>query len=266
MKFSVLASGSSGNSIYVESCDGREKVLVDAGLNGKKLAEAMAQIGRCPSQLTGILVSHEHRDHAGGVGVVARRYGIPIYANAGTWIGMDGVIGEIDSDLKFEFRTGDVQGLGSSGFEVESFGVSHDAREAMFFTFHSGGKKLAIVTDTGYVSERVKHVIDNADAFVFECNHDVNMLRSGTYPWHLQQRILGDKGHVSNEDAGITLSEVIGAATRKVFMAHLSRENNYPELARMTLEQTLLSRECPVGSQFFLYDTYPNRATDLIEI
>jgi len=262
MKFSVLASGSGGNAIYVEF--GEQRFLVDAGLNGKKTQELLAQIGRDPAELTGIFISHEHRDHTIGAGVLARRYGIPIYANANTWNGMNGVIGEVAADLKFELPTGTVRSFGA--LDVESFGVSHDAREAMFFAFHADGKKLAIITDTGYVSDRVKGIIDNSDAFVFECNHDVNLLRMGRYPWHLQQRILGDRGHVSNEDAALALSEVVGVQTKKIFMAHLSQENNYQELARMTVEQVLLARECPVGEQFFLYDTYQDKATDLVVV
>ncbi len=262
MKMSVIASGSSGNAIYVESENSR--ILIDAGLNGKKLTEHFAKIDRNPADLTAILVSHEHRDHVAGVGVLARKHQIPIYANANTWQGMDQIVGKIPTDLKFEFPTSTKVMIG--GLEIESFGVSHDSREAMFFSVYEQDSKLSVITDTGYVSDRMKGVIDNSDTFVFECNHDVNLLRMGRYPWYLQQRILGDRGHVSNEDAAIAMSEVIGSQTKRIYMAHLSKENNYKELARMTVEQMLQSADCPVGKQFFIYDTFPDKPTELVEV
>lgn len=262
MKLSVLASGSSGNAIYIENKENR--FLVDVGLTGKKTEELMKQIGKSPKDLTGIFISHEHRDHVSGAGVLARKYKIPIYANAKTWEGMNSIIGEISSELKFEFPTGAIQTFG--GLEIESFGVSHDSREAMFFVFHQAGKKVSLLTDTGYVSDRMKGVIRNSDIYVFECNHDVNMLRMGGYPWKLQQRILSDRGHVSNSDAAYALSEVIGEQTKRIYMAHLSRENNYKELARMTVEQILQQQNCSIGHQFFLHDTDPDTPTELVQV
>jgi phosphoribosyl 1,2-cyclic phosphodiesterase len=262
MKLSVLASGSSGNAIYIENNE--SKFLVDVGLTGKKTEELLKIIGRSPKDLTGIFISHEHRDHVSGAGILARKYKIPVYANAKTWEGMNKIVGEIPTELKFEFPTGTIQTFG--GLDIESFGVSHDSREAMFFVFHQEGKKISLITDTGYVSDRMKGVISNSDTFVFECNHDVNMLRMGGYPWNLQQRILSDRGHVSNSDAAYAMSEAIGENTKRIYMAHLSRENNYKELARMTVEQILKQQNCSVGQQFFLYDTDPDKPTELVEV
>ncbi|MBR2681449.1 MAG: MBL fold metallo-hydrolase, partial [Exiguobacterium sp.] len=147
--------------------------------------------------------------------------------------------------------------------DVESFGVSHDAAEPMFYVFHYGGKKLALLTDTGYVSERIKKTIENADVFVFESNHDVGMLRMGRYPWSVKRRILSDVGHISNEEAGLALADVIGERTKQVYLAHLSQDNNMKELARMTVAQILEQRGLAVGARFHLYDTDPRRATAL---
>ena len=172
LKFSVLASGSTGNAIYVES--DKHSFLVDAGLSGKQVENLLQQIDRNPSQLDGILVTHEHSDHIKGVGILARKYQLPVYANRKTWEAMEGLIGHVPSELKFEFPLESVRSFG--GLDIESFGVSHDAAEPMFYVFHKGEKKLVIITDTGYVSSRMTGIIKNADYYIFECNHDVEML------------------------------------------------------------------------------------------
>jgi phosphoribosyl 1,2-cyclic phosphodiesterase len=262
LHFSVLASGSTGNAIYVEA-DG-QSFIVDAGLSGKQMEALIKQIDRSLGNLSGILVTHEHSDHIKGVGIVARKYGLPIYANEKTWQAMNGLIGEVPLDQKFTFDMETVKSFGS--LDIESFGVSHDAAEPMFYIFHHEGKKLALITDTGYVSDRMKGIIKNADAFVFESNHDVQMLRMGRYPWNIKRRILGDFGHVSNEDAALAMSEVAGDNTKSIYLAHLSQDNNIKDLARMSVSQTLESRGILVGEQFSLYDTDPKVPTPLTAV
>ncbi|MGD6858209.1 MBL fold metallo-hydrolase [Bacillus infantis] len=262
LHFSVLASGSTGNAIYVEA-DG-QSFIVDAGLSGKQMEALIKQIDRSLGNLSGILVTHEHSDHIKGVGIVARKYGLPIYANEKTWQAMNGLIGEVPLDQKFTFDMETVKSFGS--LDIESFGVSHDAAEPMFYIFHHQGKKLALITDTGYVSDRMKGIIKNADAFVFESNHDVQMLRMGRYPWNIKRRILGDFGHVSNEDAALAMSEVAGDNTKSIYLAHLSQDNNIKDLARMSVSQTLESRGILVGEQFSLYDTDPKAPTPLTAV
>ncbi|WJQ10629.1 MBL fold metallo-hydrolase [Geobacillus stearothermophilus] len=259
MRFSVLASGSTGNAFYVET--DRQRLLVDAGLSGRQLEQLFAEIGRHPKQLDGLLVTHEHSDHIKGLGVLARKYRLPVYANEKTWRAMEQAVGDIPAEQKFVFPLGAVRTFGD--VDVESFGVSHDAAEPMFYVFHYGGKKLALLTDTGYVSERIKKTIENADVFVFESNHDVGMLRMGRYPWSVKRRILSDVGHISNEEAGLALADVIGERTKQVYLAHLSQDNNMKELARMTVAQMLEQRGLAVGARFRLYDTDPRRATAL---
>lgn len=262
MHFSVLASGSTGNAFFVET--GEHSFLVDAGLSGKALEALFKEIDRDMSKLSGILVTHEHSDHIKGLGVVARKYKLPIYANSNTWQAMERSIGEISLEQKFTFEMEQVQSFGS--LDIQSFGVSHDAAEPMFYVFHEGDKKLALITDTGYVSNRMKGIIENADCYVFESNHDVSMLRMGKYPWSIKRRILSDVGHVSNEDAAIAMSEVVGDRTKRIYLAHLSLDNNMKDIARMSVEQTLQTKGIVAGEQFTLYDTDPKKPTELVSV
>lgn len=258
MRFSVLASGSTGNAFYIEH--GETKLLVDAGLSGRKIDQLFSQIGVNPEQLSGILVTHEHNDHIQGLGVMARKYDLPIYANEKTWQAMEKNIGKIKTEQKFHFEADSVQSLGS--IEAESFSVSHDAADPMFFNFRANDTKVTLLTDLGYVSEKIKQKIAGANAYVFESNHDVSMLQMSAYPWNVKRRILGDYGHVSNEDCGLALSEVITADTERIYLAHLSKENNMKELANMSVDQVLRER----GIEIPLYDTDPEEATPLYEV
>lgn len=262
MHFSVLASGSTGNAFYVETEE--QAFLVDAGLSGKQMEALFSGIGRDMSKLSGILVTHEHSDHIKGLGVVARKHKLPIYANEKTWKAMERSIGEIPLEQKFTFDMEQVKMFGS--LDIESFGVSHDAAEPMFYVFHHAGKKLVLITDTGYVSDRMKGIISNADAYIFESNHDVGMLRMGRYPWSVKRRILSDVGHVCNEDAAIAMSEVAGDKTKRIYLAHLSLDNNMKDLARMSVEQTLQTRGIMIGEQLSLYDTDPKKPTELARV
>ncbi|WP_419882563.1 MBL fold metallo-hydrolase [Peribacillus sp. B-H-3] len=262
MHFSVLASGSTGNAFFVETED--QSFLVDAGLSGKAMEGLFSEIGRDMSKLSGILVTHEHSDHIKGLGVVARKHNLPIYANKKTWDAMERSIGAIPLEQKFSFEMEQVKTFGS--LDIQSFGVSHDAAEPMFYVFHQGEKKLVLITDTGYVSDRVKGIISNADAYIFESNHDVSMLRMGRYPWSIKRRILSDVGHVSNEDAALAMSDVAGDRTKRIYLAHLSLDNNMKDLARMSVEQTLQTQGIVIGEQFSLYDTDPKKPTELVHL
>lgn len=258
LQFSVLASGSTGNAFFIEA--GETKLLVDAGLSGKQIEKQFAHIERNIEEVTGILVTHEHSDHIKGLGVLARRYNLPIYANKKTWEEMAPKIGKITTDQKFHFEANELQIFGE--LEVESFSVSHDAIDPMFFAFHHNNQKVVLATDLGYVSERIKKTIEGADAYIFEANHDVNMLQMSHYPWGVKQRILGDSGHISNEDSGLALSEIISNETERIYLAHLSQDNNMKDLARMSVDQVLQERGIKLG----LFDTDPIRPTELFKI
>ncbi|AXI11022.1 MBL fold metallo-hydrolase [Oceanobacillus sp. 143] len=258
LRFSVLASGSTGNAFYIESDE--ERFLVDAGLSGKQMDNLFSKIHVDPSTLSGILVTHEHSDHIKGLGIIARKYNLPIYANERTWKAMENSIGKLTLDQKFVFGMEEVKSFGD--MEIESFGVSHDAAEPMFYTFRHSGKKVALVTDLGYVSERIKKTVEDADAYIFEANHDVEMLRMGRYPWSVKRRILGDSGHVSNEDSGLALSEIISNRTKRIYLAHLSLDNNMKDLARLSVDGVLKER----GIGIDLFDTDPKEPTALYEV
>jgi len=262
MRFSVLASGSTGNAVYVENDE--HAFLVDVGLSGKKMEELFAKIDREMKNLTGLLVTHEHSDHIKGLGIIARKYKVPIYANEKTWQAMDGLIGDIPTDLRFQFDMEQTKSFGS--LSIESFAVSHDAADPMFYVFHENERKLAVITDTGYVSDRMKGIIRGADSFVFESNHDVGMLQMGKYPWNIKRRILSDVGHVSNEDAAVAMSEVVFEKPTQIYLSHLSKDNNMKELARLSVTQTLQSCGILAGEYVHLHDTDAYEPTKLVKV
>ncbi|WP_039044065.1 MBL fold metallo-hydrolase [Sporosarcina sp. ZBG7A] len=262
MRFSILASGSTGNSIYIENDSGA--YLVDAGLTAKRIEAQLAKIGRSMKNVNAIFVTHEHSDHIKGVGVLARKHGVPIYANQKTWQAMDGLVGDISLEQRFQFDMETVHSFGS--ISIESFAVSHDSVDPMFYVFHEDDRKLAIITDTGYVSDRMKGIIKSADSFVFESNHDIGMLQMGRYPWSVKRRILSDVGHVSNEDAAIAMNDVIEQKETQIYLSHLSRDNNMKDLARMSVEQTLQTCGIIAGEFVHLHDTDAEEPTELITV
>ncbi|SDC42019.1 Phosphoribosyl 1,2-cyclic phosphodiesterase [Pelagirhabdus alkalitolerans] len=262
LRFSVLASGSTGNAFYIET--EKERILVDAGLSGKQIDRLMHETGIDPTTLSRILVTHEHSDHIKGLGIIARKYQLPIYANSKTWQAMDGSLGKLTLDQKFTFERDTTETF--SDLDVESFGVSHDAADPMFFTFHHEGKKVALVTDLGYVSERIKKTVENADALIFEANHDVSMLQMGRYPWNVKRRILGDYGHVSNDDCAIALEDIIGDETKRIYLAHLSKDNNMKDIARMSVEQHLSAKDFGINHGLTIHDTDPASPTSLYHV
>ncbi|MBN6187267.1 MBL fold metallo-hydrolase [Aneurinibacillus sp. BA2021] len=262
MKFSVLASGSTGNSFFIESKN--SKVLVDAGLSGKQVEKLLSEAGVSAQDLDAILITHEHSDHIKGVGVLARRYQLPVYANSKTWEQLDRQLGTIAEDQRLIMEVGDTVEFGD--MKVESYGISHDAAEPMAFCFYEDDAKVSLTTDLGYVSQRIKDTIRGSDAYIFESNHDVEMLRMGSYPWNTKRRILSDVGHLSNETAGEALGDILAGKGEKVYLAHLSKENNMTELARLTVKNILQEYGFEDGSDVELMDTSPIRPTAVQEI
>lgn len=262
--YSILASGSTGNSFYLETP--KKKILVDAGLTGKKITSLLAEIDRKPEDLDAIFITHEHSDHIKGVGVLARKYHLDVYANEKTWQILDerNMIGKIDVSQKHVFERDKMITFGD--IDIESFGVSHDANDPQFYRFMKDNKSFVMLTDTGYVSDRMSGIIENADAYLIESNHDIEILRSGSYPWSLKQRILSDKGHLSNEDGAGAMIRSMGNKTKKIYLGHLSKENNIKELAHMTMENQLAKADLPVGSAFKVLDTSPDSACPLTSI
>ncbi|HEL9644881.1 TPA: MBL fold metallo-hydrolase [Streptococcus suis] len=261
-QYSILASGSSGNCFYLETP--KKKILVDAGLSGKKITSLLAEIDRKPEDIDAILVTHEHSDHIHGIGVLARKYGMDIYANELTWQAMDSKLGKIDVAQKHIFELGATKTFGD--LDIESFGVSHDAASPQFYRFMKDDKSFVMLTDTGYVSDRMVGIVANADAYLIESNHDVEILRAGSYSWNLKQRILSDKGHLCNEDGADAMIRSLGNRTKKIYLGHLSKENNIKELAHMTMVNQLAQADLAVGTDFQVYDTSPDSATQLTRI
>ena len=260
---SLLASGSSGNATYIETP--QRKILVDCGLTGKAIAVQMEKIGRSVADIDTILVTHEHVDHIKGIGVLARKYGMDIYANEKTWKAMENKnIGVIKQEQKHLFEPGITKTFGD--IDIVSFSVSHDAASPQFYAFQKDQKQFVMLTDTGYVSEKLRKLLYNADAYLMESNHDVDMLRMGNYAWHLKQRILSDKGHLSNEDGALAMCEMLGDKTKRIYLGHLSQDNNLKELAYQTAESILLQHDCGIHDTFEVYHTDPYEPTELFRV
>ncbi|PZE19057.1 MBL fold metallo-hydrolase [Paenibacillus xerothermodurans] len=257
IRFSVLASGSTGNAMVVATED--TKVLVDAGLSAKKVDSLLKEKDISAADLDAILVTHEHADHIKGLGAIARKYDLPVYANEKTWDALDKQIGDIAEDKRCVMQTGEARDFGT--LRVESYGISHDAAEPVGYCFYNEDQKLSLATDLGYMSEKVKEQIRDSDVMVLESNHDIEMLRVGRYPWNIKRRILSDLGHLSNEAAGIGLCDVMTSRTKRVYLAHLSRDHNMMDLARLTVNNMVEERLCEDDHRAELMDTYYDRAT-----
>lgn len=224
MRFTSLGSGSSGNGLVVES--GTTRVMMDCGFSLADTKARLERVGLSPSDITGVVVTHEHDDHMGGVARFARRYAIPVYLTRGTgqWLPPDfpAVLANyIDSHEPFE-----VQDLA-----VEPFPVPHDAREPVQYVFSDGNVRLGVVTDLGTITQHVVEKLSHCHALVIECNHDLDMLMEGPYPVSLKQRVAGRFGHLCNADAGHLVAALESASLRHLIAAHLSQQNNKPELA-----------------------------------
>ncbi|GMX67387.1 metallohydrolase [Paenibacillus elgii] len=258
IRFCVLGSGSTGNATVVATEEG--KVLIDAGLSAKKIDQLLKERGMSASELDAIVVTHEHADHIKGLGAVARKYDLPVYANEKTWAELDRQIGEIAEEKRCVMKTGEMLEFGS--LQVESYGISHDAAEPVGYCFYHEEEKLSVATDLGYMSSKVKEKIQDSDVLVLESNHDIEMLRMGRYPWNIKRRILSDVGHLSNEAAGIGLVDVMTAKTKRVYLAHLSRDHNLMDLARLTVNSMVEERLAPDDHRAKLMDTYHDRSTE----
>jgi phosphoribosyl 1,2-cyclic phosphodiesterase len=262
MEICVLYSGSSGNSLLVRSEDAA--VLVDAGLSGKAIVSALDEAGTDPRELDGILITHEHIDHIKGAGIISRRFDLPIYTNCATWETAESLLGRIAEENKKYLEPGDCLELGS--LKIEPFSVSHDAADPVGFSFTEGEFRFGMATDLGCPTEVVKKNLVNADCILLEANHDVEMLQVGSYPWSVKKRISSEYGHLSNDAAGCFLSELIGGKTEHVFLGHLSRENNFPELAYLTVANLLLEAGIRPKDHLDLTVTYRDRVSKPIKL
>ncbi|MBR1740302.1 MAG: MBL fold metallo-hydrolase [Lachnospiraceae bacterium] len=229
MKVCSIASGSSGNCIYVG--EGRDHVLIDAGISRKRIVDGLHAIGVEPEELSGILVTHEHVDHMKGIPMMAKMFGTPVFATGGTLDEL--LLKDKNQDMKREnlYQVYSDEPIAIGRFHITPFSMSHDAAEPVCYTVETAGKKVGIATDLGVYDESTIHHLSGSDCLFLEANHDISMLEAGSYPYQLKCRILGSRGHLSNEAAGQLLCKLWHKRLKYVFLAHLSKENNYPGLA-----------------------------------
>ncbi len=249
MDLCSIASGSSGNCIYAGTDS--TSILVDVGVSGKRITSSLAEIDRKGEEIDGILVTHEHSDHIQGLGVLARKFHIPVYGTRGTinYILGCGKLGKLDESLFHVINTD--EGFTIGDMDIMPFRISHDAAEPCGYRLSDGKSSLAVATDMGEYDEYTVEHLRGLDAVLLESNHDVNMLEVGPYPYPLKRRILGKRGHLSNEVAGHLLCEVLHDQMKKVFLGHLSKENNYEALALATVRSEVTLGDTPYTADDF---------------
>ncbi|WP_125154142.1 MBL fold metallo-hydrolase [Clostridium rectalis] len=248
MFFYSLYSGSSGNSVLVSS--EKTKILIDAGLPGKSIEKALHTIDQKPTEIDAIFVTHEHTDHIKGVGVLSRKYDIPIYTDSLTWEAMLPKIGKLkEHNIKIiENNYSNVKDL-----DIISYNIPHDAVSPHGYSICNNKKKFCLATDLGYFTEEIQSILKDADAILLESNHDEEMLKFGPYPYVLKRRILSDMGHLSNEACGKAILSILNSYKKKIMLGHLSKTNNYPDLAYQTVLSLLTENEVKLNEDIELF-------------
>ena len=265
MRFCSIASGSSGNCIYVGSEN--THVLVDTGISGKKMEAGLNSLDLTGRDLDGILITHEHSDHIKGLGVISRKYGIPIYTTGGTVDAMvrTNALGKIPDEIFHEIKEDESFEIGD--LTVKPFSIPHDAAQPVGYRLECEGHSVGIATDLGKYNDYIIENLQNLDALLLEANHDIRMLQVGRYPYYLKQRILGDRGHLSNELSGQLLCDILHDNLKHIMLGHLSKENNYARLAYETvkLEVTLADNEYK-GEDLNMFVASRESVSDIINV
>ena len=235
-KFCSLYSGSTGNSLFVETDN--TKVLVDTGESCKKIVEGLSSINVSADEIDAIIITHEHIDHVKSLGTISKKFNIPVYANTETWDAMPTQRDKIETHniktfkIKEPFEIGDLR--------IKPFSIPHDAANPCGFNICHNNKKISIATDLGHMNSEILTNLENSSFILLESNYDTNILKCSPYPYQLKMRISGPNGHLSNDMAGKTISTLISTGLNQVMLGHLSKENNFPELAYKTVVETLL--------------------------
>lgn len=265
MRLCSIASGSSGNCVYVGS--DATHLLMDAGISGKRTEAGLKELGLKMSEIDAVFITHEHADHISGLGVLARKYGVPIYGTRGTIeaIKQTHSLGPIDDSL-FQYIKADEK-CRVKDMTVYPIRTSHDAAESVAYRIVHDKQKAAVITDLGCYNDYTAECLKGLDLLYLEANHDIHMLQVGSYPYYLKQRILGERGHLSNEAAGKLLGRVLHDGMQAVVLGHLSQDNNLPELAYETVRVEVTMSDTPFrGDDFPLYIAKRNEVSQMIEI
>lgn len=233
MRFASLGSGSEGNALLVEA--GATRVLADCGFNLAETVARLARLGIVPEMIDAVLITHEHDDHVGGAARFARKYKIPLWLTYGTLQAAGRGVGSVETVRVFDCH----QRITVGDLEIEPYTVPHDAREPSQFVFSDGQSRIGLLTDAGSLTAHMQEVLSGLDALVLECNHDREMLWEGAYPQRLKERIAGRFGHLANDTAAELLSLIDCSRLKHLVAAHLSKQNNTPELARAALSKAL---------------------------
>ena len=236
LNFCSLYSGSSGNSLFVES--NNTKLLIDCGTSAKKIETALDSINIDITDIDAILVTHEHSDHIQGLGTISKKYNIPVFANNETWNAMQSQKAKIACDNQKIFENDTEFQIGN--LQIFPFSTPHDAANPCGFNICNGNKKISIATDLGHIDEKMLNNLKHSNFMLLEANYDPEVLKVSKYPYLLKQRIAGPHGHLSNYTAGKTISALIKKDLKEVMLGHLSKENNFPELAYQTVTEELI--------------------------
>lgn len=243
LKFCSLYSGSSGNSLFLDS--NNTKLLIDCGTSLKKICSALDSIDSSIEEIDAILVTHEHSDHVQSLGLISKKYNIPVYANFETWNAMQKQKEKIDS-TNINFFENDTD-FNLNELTIHPFSTPHDAANSCGFNIHNGKKKISIATDLGHINDDIIEKLEKSSFILLESNYEPEILKVSRYPFALKQRISGPNGHLSNATAGKTVSNLIGKDLKEVMLGHLSRENNIPELAYQTVVNELIDHNIDVN-------------------
>ena len=243
-KFCSLYSGSSGNSLFIETQN--TKLLIDAGVSSKKIENALNDINIDPSTLDGILVTHEHVDHVQGLGTLSKKFDLPVFVNQETLDAMPKQKDKISEKNVKTFKISDKFEIGD--LEIKPFSIPHDAANPCGFNIWKDNKKISIATDIGHMTNPILKSLEESLFIMLEANYDPEILKCSPYPYLLKQRIAGPNGHLPNVEAGKTISFLMNSGLREVMLGHLSKENNFPELAYKTVVETLMENKANCNS------------------
>ena len=244
LKFCSLYSGSTGNSLLVQSEN--TNILIDAGVSGKKIIEALDKISIDISNISAILVTHEHTDHVKSIGMLSKKYNIPVFANKETWEAMPKENEKIDLENKRIFSIS--KSFFISDLEIKAFSIPHDAANPCGFNIFNKNSKISIATDLGHITDSIMNSLTNSKFVLLESNYDPEVLKMASYPYNLKMRINGPKGHLSNYFAGEVIARLMKSGLQSAMLGHLSKESNFPELAFHTVTEQINKHNFDINS------------------